>query len=71
MFPIRCRAIWKETLLDNFNRSTMDLLSAVRQIFEAEAARNSAAAPQLQRVLADDQTIALTIDGSRIRTYQH
>ncbi len=39
--------------MDNFNRSTMDLLSAVRQIFEAEAARNSAAAPQLQRVLAE------------------
>jgi len=38
---------------DRIERSTRDLIDAVRLIFEAEAARNSASAPQLQRVLAE------------------
>lgn len=37
---------------DKVNRSTMDMLNAVRAIFEAEVAKDTAAAPQLQRVLA-------------------
>ncbi len=34
------------------NNSTMDLINAVRAIFEAEVAKNPDSAPQLQRVLA-------------------
>ena len=37
---------------DKVNRSTMDLIDAVRVIFEAEAAEDTASAPPLQRVLA-------------------
>jgi len=39
--------------MDKVNRSTMDLLSAVRVIFEAEMAKDTASAPQLKRVLAE------------------
>jgi hypothetical protein len=38
---------------DKVNRSTMDLLSAVRVIFEAEIAKDTVEAPQLKRVLAE------------------
>jgi len=37
---------------DKVNRLTTNLINAVRDIFEAEVARNTAAAPQLKRVLA-------------------
>ncbi len=37
---------------DKVNSSTMDLINAVRDIFEAEVAKDMAAAPQLKRVLA-------------------
>ena len=37
----------------NVNDLTMSLLGAVQAIFEAEAAGNTAAAPQLERVLAE------------------
>ncbi len=37
---------------DKVNSSTMDLINAVRDIFEAEVAKDSGAAPQLKRVLA-------------------
>jgi len=47
---------------DNINDSTMDLLSAVRVIFEAEAARDTAAAPQLERVLAELPQLRLDPD---------
>ena len=38
---------------DKVNRLTMDLLSAVRVIFEAEIAKDPASAQQLKRVLAE------------------
>ncbi len=44
---------------DKVNRSTMDLVSAVRDLFEAEAARNKDKAPQLQRALALMQELRL------------
>jgi hypothetical protein len=47
---------------DNDNDSTMDLLSAVRVIFEAAAARDTAAAPQLKRVLAELPQLRLDPD---------
>jgi len=37
---------------DKINRSTTDLIDGVREIFEAEAAKDTANAPQLKRVLA-------------------
>jgi len=37
---------------DKVKRSTMDLINAVRDIFAAEAAKDTAKAPQLKRVLA-------------------
>ncbi len=37
---------------DKVNSSTMDLINAVREIFEAKVAKDSGAAPQLKRVLA-------------------
>ncbi len=37
---------------DKVNSSTMDLINAVRDIFEAEVAKDLGAAPQLKRVLA-------------------
>ncbi len=37
---------------DKVNGSTMDLIDAVRVVFEAEVAIDTASAPQLQRVLA-------------------
>lgn len=36
----------------DFDRSAIELVDAVREVFEREAARNSAAAPQLERALA-------------------
>jgi hypothetical protein len=39
--------------MDNVNQLTMDLLSAIRVIFEAEMAKDTASAPQLKRVLAE------------------
>ena len=36
---------------DKANNSMMDLVAVVRDIFEAEAAKDSGAAPQLQRAL--------------------
>ncbi len=36
---------------DNVDRSTTDLINAVRDIFEAEVTKDTAAAPQLKRVL--------------------
>jgi len=44
---------------DKVNSSTMDLVSAVQDIFAAEAATNPAAAPQLERVLALMQELRL------------
>ena len=37
---------------DKLNRSTMDLINTVRVIFEADVAKDTAAAPTLERVLA-------------------
>ena len=37
---------------DRVDGSVMDLVSAVRDIFEAEVAKDTGAAPQLKRVLA-------------------
>ena len=37
---------------DKDNRSTIDLINAVRDIFEAEVVKDQASAPQLKRVLA-------------------
>ena len=37
---------------DKVNRSTMELVGAVRAIFEAERANDTAKAPQLERILA-------------------
>jgi len=39
--------------MDKVNQLTMDLLSAIRVIFEAEMAKDTASAPQLKRVLAE------------------
>ncbi len=39
--------------MDKVNHLTMDLLSAVRVIFEAEITKDTASAPQLKRVLAE------------------
>ncbi len=44
---------------DKVNKSTMDLISAVRDLFEAEAAKNLGMAPQLQRALALMQELRL------------
>jgi hypothetical protein len=44
---------------DKVNRSTMDLINAVRDIFEAEVAKDMASAPQLKRVLALMQELRL------------
>ena len=54
MYPIQCHAIWSVNKLkqDKINRSTTDLIDGVREIFEAEAAKDTANAPQLKRVLA-------------------
>lgn len=38
---------------DKVNRSTMNLLNAVQLIFEAEISKDTAATPQLKRVLAE------------------
>ncbi len=47
---------------DNVNRSTTDLIAAVRDIFEAEVAKDTAKAPQLKRVLALMQELRLDPD---------
>ena len=54
MFPGRCRAIWKEIEMENdkANRSTINLLEAVRVIFEAEIAKDNSATAPLKRMLA-------------------
>ena len=44
---------------DKVNKSTMDLVSAVRNLFEAEAAKDAAKAPQLKRALALMQELRL------------
>ena len=44
---------------DKVNRSTMDLVGAVRDLFEAEAAQDTAKAPQLKRALALMQELRL------------
>ncbi len=44
---------------DKVNKSTMDLVSAVRDLFEAEAAKDADKAPQLQRALALMQELRL------------
>ena len=58
---------------DKVNSSTMDLINAVRDIFEAEAAKDLGAAPQLKRVLAllpelrpdPEQSEAMQLPGCR------
>ena len=47
---------------DNVNRSTTDLIAAVRDIFETEVAKDTAKAPQLKRVLALMQELRLDPD---------
>jgi hypothetical protein len=47
---------------DKVNRSTMDLINAVRMIFEAEVDKDTAKAPQLKRVLALMQELRLNPD---------
>ena len=49
---------------EKVNKSTMDLVGAVRDIFEAEAAKDSGKAPQLQRALALMQELRLDPDRS-------
>ena len=49
---------------EKVNKSTMDLVGAVRDIFEAEAAKDSGKAPQLQRALALMQELRLNPDRS-------
>ncbi len=44
---------------DEVKRSTMDLVSAVRDLFEAEAAKDADKAPQLKRALALMQELRL------------
>ncbi len=44
---------------DRVDRSTRDLINAVRDIFEAEVTKDTAAAPQLKRVLALMQELRL------------
>jgi len=44
---------------DKVNRSTMDLVSAVRDLFEAEAAKDADKAPQLKRALVLMQELRL------------
>ena len=53
MSPSPCHAIWRETKLkqDEINRTSSDLVSAVRNIFETEAARDPVKAPQLKQAL--------------------
>jgi hypothetical protein len=47
---------------DKVNNSAMDLVSAVQDIFAAEAARDAAKAPQLQRALTLMQELRLNPD---------
>ncbi|MEE8306277.1 MAG: dimethylsulfonioproprionate lyase family protein [Gammaproteobacteria bacterium] len=53
---------------DRVNRTTMDLLHAVRAIFEAEVAKNTVAAPHLIRVIA--QLPELRLDPERPKANQ-
>lgn len=48
--------------MDKIIRSTMDLVSAVREIFAAEVAKNTVKAPQLKRVLALMQELRMDPD---------
>jgi len=48
---------------DRVNRLTLDLISAVRVMFEAEAVKDATAAPQLKRVL--DKLPQLGLDSER------
>jgi hypothetical protein len=54
MFQSRCRDTCKEKQMepDKFDSAVTDLVNAVRDIFEAEAAKDAAKAPQLNRALA-------------------
>ena len=54
MSPTPCRATWRVNKLqqEEIDRSTTDLVNAVREIFAAEAAKDTAAASPLKRVLA-------------------
>ena len=52
---------------DKVNNSMMDLVAAVRDIFKAEAARDAAKAPQLQRALALMQELRLDPDRSEAK----
>ena len=47
---------------DKVNRSTMELIDAVRAIFEAEVTKDTGKAPQLKRVLASMQELRLDPD---------
>ena len=64
MFLTRCRAIWRANKLEQekLERSTTDLINAVREVFETEAATDSAKAPQLQRALTLMQELRLNPD---------
>ena len=53
---------------DKVNSSTMDLISAVRDIFEAKVAKDSGAAPQLKSVLA--LLPELRLDSERLEATQ-
>jgi len=61
MFPSQCRATYKDKQMeqDNVEKSSMDLIDAVRDMLAAEAARDAAKAPQLERVLALMQELRL------------
>lgn len=54
--------------MDKVNRSTMVLLSAVREMFESEVAKDTSAAPLLKRVLAE--LPALRLDPKRSEARQ-
>ena len=53
--------------MDKVNRSTTVLLSAVRELFEAEATRDISAAPLLKRVLAELPELRLDPERSEAR----
>ena len=52
---------------DKVSRSTMDLINAVRDLFAAEVAKDTAAAPQLNRVLALLPELRLDPERSKAR----
>lgn len=53
--------------MDKVNRSTMALLSAIREMFEAEVAKDISAAPLLKRVLAELPQLRLDPERSEAR----